>query len=406
MQFYLISDIRLNNNQRGFVKQLILPAVLLFGVGSDCLALNQKDSVVIVTGAAAAVGLWSWWGHVSNKNAIKRADFLWQECHDFIDKHDRHLGDDLQKNLYLLESNPIFKRQHDIASVYKSLSSKMDWFWNRSHCMKLAYENSKILKKSLDAYLGVFNTVKQQLAVQSVAALWQKFSRYDLAYDPSCDIIKSTTFQELSEHQLLLESAAINNLYGELYNASPYCYEFAEAHKKIVAMKKAHDRWLSICAQIRRYDSIIEKYQDFMSHIYQPRNKQDVVTDARRNSFGEYPLLNFAKNINADIEQLSMMTLRFSYVRLQNGGIITFGNALTVVVKHLMMVASIVTSSSFYQDELYCYQENLRLQEEQRRLAQEQRRLNQNINEISNEIERLKLENLRLAQELKNKQKS
>lgn len=404
MPFCSTSDIRINNNQRGFVKRLLLSTVLLCGVGSDCLALNQKDTVAIAAGAAAAVGLWSWWGHVSNKNAVKRAEYLWQDSHAFIDKQENCLSNDLQKTLYLLESSPILRRQRDIVGAYESLSGKMDWFWNRSHGMKQAYEHIKILKKSLDAYVAVFNTTKQQLAARKVAALWDSFSPYDLVYDPGSDLIKSTTLQKLSEHLLLLSGNIINDLYVELNNAPSYCYEFAQAHKKITDIKKAYDRWLSVCDQIRRYDSIVEKYQDFINHIYQPASKQDFVADARRNSSGEFPLLNFVENINADIEKLSHVTLRFSYIRLQNGGVIAFDNALSFVERHLRMVASMVIGSSYYQDELSYYHEKLRLQEEQRRLAEEQRRLQVNIKKVNHEIEDLKLENWRLAQELKSKQ--
>lgn len=401
MRFCLINDTKYNS-ERTFVKKLIL-LVLLFRAGSDCLAVDQKESVAIASGAIAAVGLWSWWGHVSNKNAIFRAESLWSDCHAFIGKQEQYRGNDLQKSLYLLESNPILKRQKDIVCVYKSLSGKMNWFWNRSDRMKAVYEESKFLKKSLEAYLAVFNEVKQRFAAQRVGELWEKFSLSDLMYDPSGDVVKSTTLQALSEGQLLLKGLAINDLYLDFCYASSYCYEFADAHKKIVIMKEAHDRWLRVCNEIRSYDNLVAKYQDFICLMYKPHNNQDFIIKARENSSGEFPLLNFVKTINQALDEFSRISLRFSYIRLENGGVIVLDNALIVIKQHLEMVVCNVIESDFYRDELRFYREKLRLQEEQRLLAEEQRRLGKSIDKVKLDVALLKLENLFLEEELKHK---
>lgn len=384
------------------MKQFLLSVTLLCGIGSDCLTLDQKDAVAIAAGATVAVGLWSWWGHVSNKNAITRAECLWQDCHAFVGKQDNYLESDLQKSLYLLGVSPILKRQREIVDSYTSLSKKMNWFWNKSCRMKQAYENSKKLKRSLEAYEILFNTVKQQLAVQKVTALWNGFTQYDVNHDPGLDVVDASTLQRLLDHPAMLNRHHIVELYYELYNASAYCFEFEQAHTRIVALMRAYNRLHSVCEQIRTYDRLVEKYQDFMLYLYQPHHKQDFVAEARHNSSGEYPLLNFVTTITRDMNKLSEIKLKFSYIRLQNGSIISFDNALCLVVQHLKMVCLMVEQSSYYQDELRYYREKLRLQEEQRRLAEEQRRLKASLNKVQGEIDHLKYENGRLSRELTN----
>ncbi len=385
------------------MKRLLLSAVMLIGFPGRCLALDQKDSIAIAAGAVAVVGIWSWLGHVSNENIIKCTEYLWQDCHAFVGKQEDYLSDDLDGALYLLGASPILKKQSDIVWAYKSLSKKMSWCWNRSYRMKQACEKCGVLKKSLDEYLAVFNMVKQQIAAREVAALWNGFSLCDLAYDPSCEPIKGTTLQKLSEHRLLLNGDLIGDLYLKFYNAPSHCCEYADAHKKIVMIKRACDTWLSVCDQIRRYDDIVRKYQDFIVHLYQPRSKQDFAADARLSGSGEFPLLDFIENINVDIRKLSVMTLCFSYVRLQNGGVVATSNALSLVDQHLRIVASMVVASNYYQDELCRYREKLRLQEERRRLAAEQQRLWASVNKVNCEIEKLKYENLCLRNEIKKK---
>lgn len=379
------------------MKRLLL--VVILAIFGDCLALNKKDSVIIAAGTATAVGLWSWWGHVSNENAIEFAELLWKDCYSFVDKQDYCLSPDLEKTLYLLQASPVLKKKNDIIWAYKSLSRKLNWFWNRSYTMKQAYEKCEILKKSLDAYLILFDIVKQQIAIKKVDTLWSSFLKEGLIFDPNCQSIDSKVLQELPKHWLLINGSLINELYLEFYKGTSCCFEFEGACKKIMMIKQAYDKYSAIYRQVQEYDRIVETYQAFVSCIYQPYCKQDFVADAKRISYGEYPLLEFVKSINVDIKKLSTMTLNFSYIRLQGGGAIACNNALRLVEKHLKMVALVIVASS-------CYKKELRLQEERlmlERLRASVVRANYEIDRLKQEVDNLRHENLRLYSEAKSK---
>lgn len=394
------------------MKKLFLFVALLCGFG-DCLALNEKDTKAIVAGATVAIGVWSWWGHLSNKKAISRAECLWDECNTFIGRHASYIVRDLDETVYNLEACPILKREIDIIAAHKSLLGKMNWFWNRSHQMALALKNIKILKESLDAYKDALNRAKQQRAVNSILLLWSSYSSYDLDYDPSFGLIKSTTLQDLYNHPLLKKYSEIGALRAELlkkdscqHYPKQYCHEYSDALKKIEMLEGACDRLLRGCRQIQKYDDIVESYQNFIAYMYKGSTSQSFVEDARRSGSGEFPLLNFVEKINEDIKKLSMITLRFAYARLSHSVVISSDSPLNRdIEQHLRMVSSMIVASSFYQDELRFYHEKLRRLEMERRLADEQRRLQANLDKVNHEIEDLKYDNWRLAQELKNNKK-
>lgn len=365
---------------------------------------KQDTAVKVLAGASVAAGLWSWWAHVSNNEAIQIADELYQECHACLGQQEKFVSNDLEASLYGLRSCVIVKRQEDIVALHKSIERKNRFFWNRSARMTMAYRQSRTLKESVVAYRELVNKVEQQIVAQEVSKLWNKLLVCNWSHDPHNDIVCVDTLAILSSHKLLGYCDVINELYAKLYKAKSHCYEFGEAYKKIVALKRALDNHVDTISQIQLYEEIVQRYQNFIAALLQSCNAQDIVACARLNSSGEFPLRNFVRRLSEDIHQLRHIKLSFAYIRLQHKVIIERDNALQKVIQYLNAVQTDVTSSIGYQDEERYYQEKLRAEAERRRLAEEQERLRQKVQKMDRELDHIKAENWHLKHELRNKQ--
>lgn len=400
------------------MKNKIVSLLLFCAISINARAKwNQDAAIKIAAGATAAVGLWSWWAHVSNNEAIELANGLFEQCRCDIGKQQSLVSDNFEETLSRLKSSSILKHCSKINGVYQEIGEKRRFFWNRSARMAQAYEKVATLKNSAQEYKSLFEKIKQQFAAARVANVCNELSVCGWNRDISNDPIRADTLAKVLMHPLVKSSTIINELYAELHKASSYCSEFSLARISIIRLKEVLDQYLCVIDDIRTYESIVDRYQQFLSVIVQPYSKQDIVSCARVNSCGEFPLRNFIQRLSRDIEQLRTMKLSFAYIRMQQGIILARQDALQTVVQCLQVVASNIKSSTYYQDEERYYQEKLRMEAEQRRmeeerrrmekererLAREQDRLRYEQQKIQDEIDRLKRENWYLENEIKNK---
>lgn len=371
---------------------------------------NQDTAIKIAAGATAAVGLWSWWAHVSNNEAIDLANGLFEQCRCDIGKQQSLVSDNFEETLSRLKSSSILKHCSKINGVYQEIGEKKRFFWNRSARMANAYEKATMLKKSAEEYESLFKKIKQQFAVARVTNLCNQLSVYGWNRDISNDPIYADTLTKLLMHPLVKSSIIINELHAELYKALSCCDEFSLARINIIRLKEALDQYLCVIDKIRTYETVVDRYQQFLSVIVQPYSKQDIVVCARCNSSGEFPLRNFIQRLSQDIERLRNVNLSFAYMRMQQGIVLERQDALQTVLQCLRVVESNIRSSTYYQDEERYYQEKLCMEAEKRRMEVERERLNREQDrlryeqqKIKDEVDRLKRENRYLENEIKNK---
>lgn len=393
------------------MKNKILHFLLFCTISINTKAEWNKDAAIqIAAGATAAVGLWSWWAHVSNNEAIDLANGLFEQCRCDIGKQQSLVTNNLEESLLRLQASSLVKYSSEINAIYKGIGKKKRFFWNRSARMANAYEKVTTLKNSAQEYKSLFEKIKQQFAAARVTNLCNQLSVYGWNRDISNDPIYADTLTKLLMHPLVKSSTIINELHAELHKASSCCDEFSLARINIIRLKEVLDQYLSVIDDIRTYESIVDRYQQFLSVIVQPHSKQDIVSCARLNSCGEFPLRNFIQRLSQDIEQLRAMELSFTYMRVQHGIVLERQDALQTVLRCLRVVESNIESSTYYQDEQRYYQEKIRMEEERRRMEKERERLDREQDrlryeqqKIKNDVDRLKRENKYLENEIKNK---
>lgn len=387
----------------------VLTAMLILSMADTSLCLDDGGKLKIMTGVGVVAGLWSYWSHISNKNAISGAEKLWNACQHSICQEKFCMGDTWVRSLYNLQNSAIMIHAEEIALAYSSLKWKSHFFWNRSYRMKKAFELCKKLKKSVEEYEDQISFVKQKIAIDKVCLLWKDLSKYDLSCDPIVEVIKSSTLQQLQKHEIVISGSSINNLYGELYNARSLCYEFGQALEKIIVLKKSLDACQRVIDEICIYDEIVAQNADMLKLLV-TTHRSDVVMIARSLSSGEFPLLSFVKKLNNDIDRLSLLKLSFGYFKFSNSATLSFNNARTEAIRHLKSVEREIVGHLYYKDELHFYNEKLRMEAErermfaeqhrlemaQRQLAEDQRHLNQKIKKITNEMIAIKNENEQL----------
>ena len=406
------------------MKIKFLYAFLFLFLTGDCFALSDKEKMAVATGAGIAVGLWSYWSHVSNKNAISGAERLWDECKYCVGKQDDCLCNDLQKSLSNLKSSMILINADEIIVAYDSLSWKSKFFWNRSFRLKEALSHCNVLKKSVDAYGEQLSRVKQQITICSVEALWQNLSKYDFSKDAGCEIINNSTLKNLLSNELVGSRSCINKLYSDLVNSRSHCYEFAQAKEKILSLKFWLDKYIHVIEDIKIYDEILLKYNDVIE-TYGNMCSFDIIMVARQYGKGEFKLLSFVKNLGCDISRLSSIKLFFDYPKFVSDE--SLFDSKNSVIRQLIHVRDEVCNSWYYKQETFLYNEKIRMEQERRRLQEEnerlqrerllvyeernklekerllqeeQRLLNDKLNKINREMSSLEDENLKLQAEL------
>lgn len=387
----------INNFQRCFMMIRVLTAMLILFVANESVCLSD-NKLKIVTGVGVVAGLWSYWSHVSNENAISGAEKLWNACQSSIGQERYCMSDTLERSLQNLQSSAVMMHAEEIVLAHASLTWKNRFCWNRSSRMKKAVDACEVLKNSLEEYENQISLVKQKIAIHKVCLLWEDLSKYDLSYDPSVEVIKGSTLQHLLRHEIVTSGNSINNLYAELRNARSLCYEFEQALEKITALKKALDAYQGVIDEISVYDEIVVQNADMLKLLV-TTHRSDVVMMASNLSSGEFPLLSYVQKLNNDINRLSLLKLSFGYLKFSNNATLSVDNARTEVIRHLKSVECEIVSHAFYKCELRFYNEKLRMEAERKRmlyeqyrLQREQRDLNQKIQKITMEVTAIKSE--------------